>query len=192
MERSESKYFVTAGKMDEALVDLLGEKDFAYITVKEICARAGVNRSTFYLHYETIEDLLTECMEYLDRQFFSYFEENSGDFVRAIPSMKPEDLILVNRHYLIPYLSYIRDNLKVFQATLKHPEALQAEERYRRLNQYIVDPILERHGVPVEKRPFYKAYFLNGILAVIQEWIREECKQSPEEVSDIIEGLVVR
>ena len=51
MNRSESKYFNTARLMDDALIDLLSEKEFEYITVKEICEKAGVNRSTFYLHY---------------------------------------------------------------------------------------------------------------------------------------------
>ena len=36
MNKSESKYFNTASKMDEAFLDLLSKKDFAYITVKEI------------------------------------------------------------------------------------------------------------------------------------------------------------
>ena len=58
MNRSESKYFATAAKMDEAFLTLLEKKDFAYITVKEICAAAGVNRSTFYLHYETVLSLI--------------------------------------------------------------------------------------------------------------------------------------
>ena len=54
MNKSESKYFNTALCMDEALISLLKVKDLEYITVKEICEKAGVNRSTFYLHYETI------------------------------------------------------------------------------------------------------------------------------------------
>lgn len=41
MNRSESKYFATAARMDEAFLELLEKKDFAYITVKEICERQG-------------------------------------------------------------------------------------------------------------------------------------------------------
>ena len=52
------RYFETAELMDEALLQLLADKDLEFITVKEICERAGVNRSTFYLHDETIDDLL--------------------------------------------------------------------------------------------------------------------------------------
>lgn len=39
---------------------LLDEKDFELITIKEICSAAGMNRSTFYLHYGTVSDLLAE------------------------------------------------------------------------------------------------------------------------------------
>ena len=42
MNKKESKYFSTAAKMDAALIDLLEKKDFEYITVKEICEKAGV------------------------------------------------------------------------------------------------------------------------------------------------------
>lgn len=63
MNKHESKYFNTALLMNEALIRSLDKKDYEYITVKEICDIAGVNRSTFYLHYETMEDLLLETIE---------------------------------------------------------------------------------------------------------------------------------
>jgi len=47
LNKSESKYFATAARMDEAFFALLDKKNFACITVKEICETAGVNRSTF-------------------------------------------------------------------------------------------------------------------------------------------------
>ena len=41
MNRSESRYFATAARMDEAFLTLLAKKDFEYITIKEICEVAG-------------------------------------------------------------------------------------------------------------------------------------------------------
>ena len=73
MNKAESKYFNTATKMDLALISLLKKKPFEYLTVSEICKTAGVNRSTFYLHYETIGDLLNETTRYLLNDFLSYF-----------------------------------------------------------------------------------------------------------------------
>ena len=73
MNKAESKYFNTAVRIDEAFIALLEKKDFDYITVKEICEKAGINRSTFYLHYETIGDLLHESIEYMNRKCFASF-----------------------------------------------------------------------------------------------------------------------
>ena len=73
MNKSESKYFNTAVKMDLSLISLLKKKPFDYITVSEICKAAGVNRSTFYLHYENIGELLNETARYLLDDFLTYF-----------------------------------------------------------------------------------------------------------------------
>ena len=75
MNKSESKYFHTAERMDEALLSLLLEKDFEYITVKDICARAGVNRSTFYLHYENTTDLLAEAVAMIHGRYQRKFAD---------------------------------------------------------------------------------------------------------------------
>lgn len=79
MNKSESKYFHTALRMNEALISLLEKKDLEFITVKEICETAGVNRSTFYLHYETISDLMNETVEMVDKRFLSYFSQRERD-----------------------------------------------------------------------------------------------------------------
>ena len=97
MNKSESKYFNTALRMDEALLALLEEKDLEYITVKELCHRAGVNRSTFYLHYETITDLVNETLEMVMRRFLSYFPQQEEEILGNLGSRGREELILVTR-----------------------------------------------------------------------------------------------
>ena len=65
MNKNESKYYNTALLMDEALLQILEKKDFDFISIKEICQKAGVNRSTFYLHYENTNELLEETIGYI-------------------------------------------------------------------------------------------------------------------------------
>lgn len=84
MNRSESKYFATAARMDEAFLELLEKKDFAYITVKEICEKAGVNRSTFYLHYETVNDLLEESARHIIDRFIEAMPHDTAVFIENI------------------------------------------------------------------------------------------------------------
>ena len=46
-----------------AILDLMVEKEARKITVMELCKRADINKSTFYLHYESIDDCLQSCFQ---------------------------------------------------------------------------------------------------------------------------------
>ncbi|OUO34438.1 TetR/AcrR family transcriptional regulator [Flavonifractor sp. An306] len=190
MNKSESKYFNTALRMDEALIALLEEKDLGYITVKEICRQAGVNRSTFYLHYETIADLVDEALEMINRRFLSYFPQQEEDVLGNLGSRNREELVLVTREYLLPYLRFIRDNKKVYRAAFRNPGSMGANARYRELKQRILGPILERFEIPAARRPYYIAYYIEGIAAIVKEWLRQDCADEVEMIADIIESSV--
>ena len=118
MNKSESKYFNTAAKMDMALISLLKKKSFAYITVSEICQTAGVNRSTFYLHYETVGDLLEEAARYLLNDFLSYFSTDTKSIALNLKNCELNDLVFICDKYLTPYFMYIKDNKEVFGTAL--------------------------------------------------------------------------
>ena len=112
MNKSESKYFNTATKMDLALISLLKKKPFDYITVSEICEMANVNRSTFYLHYETVGDLLDETARYLLNDFLSYFGTDTKSIAFNLETCELNDLIFICDKYLTPYFTYIKDHIK--------------------------------------------------------------------------------
>lgn len=124
MNKNESKYFNTAVKMDEALMSLLEKKDFEYITVKEVCAEAGVNRSTFYLHYENTRDLLEESIELMQKRFLSYFEHDAAAVIGKIKTCPLDELILITPEYLTPYLTYINENRRIYAAAMSRPTHL--------------------------------------------------------------------
>lgn len=190
MNKSESKYFNTALRMDEALIALLEKKDLEYITVKEICAEAGVNRSTFYLHYETIADLVNETAEQVNQRFLSYFPREKQKIAAEMSGMKQEDLILVTREYLLPYLRFVRDNRKIYGAAFRNPGGMQAQRRYTQLKEEIFGPILERFSVEASHRPYYIAYYIEGIMAILKEWLRRDCADPVEVIAGIIEDCV--
>ena len=66
MNKNESKYYYTARLMNQALISLLEKKDIDFISITELTKKAGVNRSTFYLHYDNIYELLEETIENLN------------------------------------------------------------------------------------------------------------------------------
>ena len=46
--------------------------DFEHITVKELCEKSMINRRTFYLHYNSMDDIITEVLEELSLEFLEY------------------------------------------------------------------------------------------------------------------------
>lgn len=190
MNKSESKYFNTALLMDEVIIALLKEKDLEYITVKEICKKAGVNRSTFYLHYETIADLVDEAMESIDTRFLSYFAQETKDIWDKINGNELKDLILITQDYLKPYLRFISENKNVYRAAFRNPNSMQANIRYGNLKKYIIQPILKKFEVPEAFHKYYIAYYIEGIMAIIKEWLNSDCRDSVEVVAAVIEECV--
>lgn len=190
MNKSESKYFNTAKKMDMALLELLKKKPFDYITISELCKKAEVNRSTFYLHYENMCDLLSETTKYILDGFLSYFMEDTKNIVLDFSSCTPDELNFINDKYLIPYLTYIRDNKEIFSTALTHIKAFDFEGVYERMFEHIFDPILERFKCPEDSRRYVMKYYLNGINAISSEWLKEGCKKPISEIAEIIAGCV--
>ena len=191
MNKNESKYFNTAQKMDEALITLLDKKELAYITVSEICKEAGVNRSTFYLHYETIQDLLKETTEYIINKHLAYYSMDIREIRYRIESGKTSELVFINEKYLTPYLAFIKDNRKIFTLAIKEFKTLNFGSFYENLFVHIFTPILERFRVPKSQREYIMKFYLNGIVGIIMEWLGRGCEDEISEIIKIIEDCVM-
>lgn len=58
----------TRQKLEQACRRLVARKPYDAIQVEEICAEAGVARSTFYAHYTGKDDLKRRGLDHLDRE----------------------------------------------------------------------------------------------------------------------------
>lgn len=196
MNKNESKYFNTAVKMDEALLSLLEKKDFEYITVKEICEAAGVNRSTFYLHYENTSDLLREATQYVIDKHFSYYNIGSKDVIGRISRKKQSGdrsaMIFITDEYLTPYLQFIKENRRIFKLSIKHFEVMNMNEVYSGMFKHVFEPILESFCVPENERRFVIKFYLTGVFAIVMEWLDGDCKEDIGLIVKIVNDCVLK
>ncbi|MBS5664078.1 MAG: TetR/AcrR family transcriptional regulator [Roseburia sp.] len=192
MKKSESKYFATAARMDEAFLALLEKKDFAYITVKEICEEAGVNRSTFYLHYETMADLLSESVSHMNEQFLTHMKKDTDAFVTKLWDCPLDELYLITPEYLTPYLDYIEQHKLLFRTATENAAVLGMDKSYERMFRHVFTPILDRYGIPQQDRPYLMAFYIQGLMAIISEWLKNDCTDSVEDVVNVIQRCVKR
>ncbi len=186
VNKQQTKYQNTAKLMDEALIRLLEKKNYEFITVKEICAKAGVNRSTFYLHYETINDLLMETLQYIIEQRNNSFNNSLQIDKQKIMSCPLEDLVLITPQYLIPYLQFVLDNKRVFIAAQSQPKVFQTELMFDGMYREIFDPILSRFNVNQQNRQYMMSFYLNGMYSVVMQWVKKGCVESVEQIANVL------
>lgn len=191
MTKSESKYFNTARKMNEALITLLDKKDFAYITIKEICDVAGVSRSAFYLHYENTTDLLHETAQYIIDRHLTYYARDTQSIAVCYDTCRLEDLLFISTEYLQPYLTFIKENQKTFRVAMKEFHSMNFQGFYNKMFCNIFDPILRRFRVPENERPYMMKFYLSGIAAIITEWVETGCADNIETIIKIIAECIM-
>ena len=178
--------------MDEAFLELIEKKDFAYITVKEICERAGVNRSTFYLHYETVGDLLAESAQHIIDEFVAYMPHDTVEFLEKLRDRPLEELYLITPEYLTPYLTYIKEHRRIFKATVEQASALRMNDAYRDLNRHVLTPILNRFKVPPEDQRYVMQFHISGLMAIINEWLKDDCRDSIGHIVSVIQTCIMK
>jgi AcrR family transcriptional regulator len=182
VNKSESKYFNTALLMDEALLILLEKKDFEFISVKEVCDKAGVNRSTFYLHYENMDDLLKETLELINKKFNDSFETK----ITNLNFATKDDLFFIKDEYLIPYLNLIRKYKKIFKLIHDKPYLFNNDYARETLYNSLFNKILDIYEVKDEDKEYIFAYYTQGTLAIILKWVEKDCVDSIEKISKLI------
>ncbi|MBQ6555015.1 MAG: TetR/AcrR family transcriptional regulator [Firmicutes bacterium] len=108
-EKKDLRIIKSKKAIKSAFLELLQERGYSGITVKDIADRAIINRKTFYTHYETKDDLYNEIMqEILDKFTANHFIESlhktagkqQNDIIMSlldsIKSVRREFLILLN------------------------------------------------------------------------------------------------
>ena len=188
MNKNESKYFNTARLMDEALLLLLDKKEYEFITVKEICQKAGVNRSTFYLHYEGVDDLFRETVEMINERFFQTFNNKKLD----VQGSSTADCFLITPEFLTPYLNFILQNKRVFRLLYTKPKLFGSENTFNRMYAELFAPILRKFGTSEQNMPYVFGYYAGGITSVVKCWTENDCDKPVDELIALITTLLPR
>ena len=184
MNKSEAKFHNTAVKMDDALVALLEQKEFKDISIMDVCERAGVNRSTFYAHYDNLYDLLKETQERAVSEFFASLSSTVG--VVDISKMSADELIFISPQYLVPYLTFIKKNRRLYEV-YNNSGAFSIGEMDKQLIENVFVPIYAKNGVTDKRIVEYMShYFISGVTAITMEWVKRGCEDDILFICEVI------
>ena len=151
-------------KIEKVFIQLIQKKNIEEISVSMICELADLNRSTFYSNYIDIYDLAEKVMKNMEIEFGQFQLSNNAK----------QD----SNGYLNMF-RYIKDNQIFFKTYFKlesYSKSLPTQYNIELAEKYYDNKYIDYH---IE-------FFRAGLNAVIKKWLDGGCKESPEEINEII------
>lgn len=170
----------TRKKLRETLLRLMQDKPVNEITVKELTELADINRGTFYTHYSDVYDMLRS----LEDEFFA-------DFDRILEGFAPVSSETAFQ-YLLAIFSFLGENHEFCRTLLSDNGDLQFVRRVMALVGERCSAIWRRAAPNADEKRFemYNAFIITGCVGLIQNWLDDGLRETPEEIS-LLAGSII-
>lgn len=151
-------------KIQKAFINLLQDRQMKDITVSDLIKATGLNRSTFYANYLDIYDLADKTRQMLEKDFSALFADY--DYMNA-------------RDGAEKMFVHIKENQLFYKTYFK----LCYDEKFL-ISTY--DPKRAEKEQITQNIRYHIEFFRNGLNAIIKLWLAGGCKESPQEMAEIL------
>ena len=164
------RYKMNSEKIETTFLSLILKYRYEDITISQICKQAKINRSTFYAHYDDINDLIIKI---------------EGKFAKGMASIFNFGLRQEHNAF-VEMFAFVKQNKYFYKAFLNIPYATLAETNIkidvlRNIGQNTNIDKSDKIGI------FYRASFFGaGIKEMCRLWLERDCKESPEKMAQLL------
>lgn len=183
MEKKDQRTRLTKMLIRKAFAGLLRQKPIQSISIKELCAAAGINRGTFYAHYTDIYDLLKQIEA-----------DMMSDFQNALaPLLHTDEKELTPLKITTGIFKCLKENAdlcavtlgtygdKNFAAQLLHIGREKCMESY---SNYFAK------ATPIQIE-YYYSFVSAGCIGLLEKWLADGMTSSAEEIAEIAENIMM-
>lgn len=180
MNENDPRVKRTKKMFKDALKELmLNHDDYMDITVKELCDKAELNRRTFYLHYESIDEVLLDLQDEFSKEFYEATKQY--DHIKEVEPVIKAFFELNNKNkiyekiILSPSQDYLREMMRSKTVSiLDENDNLKAIRKYDIITQNIIEQ-----------------YYHMAVVASYREWARQRKIMPLDEVVKLTTNLVM-
>jgi AcrR family transcriptional regulator len=190
VSKSDPRSVRTRNQLRKALIELSSEKNFYSLTIKDITQLAGLNRTTFYLHYAGLHELLEDCARTLFSEMRTAIYGNTfSDFHQ-------------DQDELIPFIESVFLHLEQHEKFYRTMLGRQGNPLFRGLfqdllSELIFEPVIKRTpaGDPNPQLEMTIRFFSSGFTGIAAWWLEKGKPVSIHQVSqqiaaDILPGYL--
>ena len=162
--------------LNQALIELLQEKDFEHIKLNEICEKALVHKTTFYNHFQDKYELLNYLIKNIEKDILN----------------KNKDIKNINEYFLNitkEFINNIKHNSKFWTKILSNNQnGICTNIIYNTIIQNFKETMKNKVSyIPIN---YISLFYVNAIFSVIIEWVTTGMKDKEEDIILYIENLL--
>lgn len=163
----------TMAAVRKALIDLMGVQKFEDITISVLCKNAGISRKTFYMHYSSLEDVITDIGKDIYNQVSDRFKSKGSDYGMRDVLKDINEIIASNKD------SYS----KMATSESHHEFHVALEIAFQKI---VADVCRNSYGLTSPNLEYYSTFYASGIISVYGRWFRSHEKQPMEKLEQIL------
>lgn len=156
--------------LKQALLIIMKKKSFSKITIKELCDKANLNRSTFYANYQNINDILFDIYYDIYLDMSNFLQHLDYDYNIDYNIMQIKNII-----------DYLKEHQDSFQLLLANNENNMFEQQLTLfyMKKYVKDD-------SDDKERYQFLYHSIGSFTIICQWFKDGCHLSSMELAKMI------
>lgn len=166
MNTAQNKRFQqTERNIKDAFTQLLSQKAFDAISIRDICEKAAISRTAFYTHFDDINDLIIKIEQ----------EKSTHVGNLLLDEAKPR------KELFTEYFQYLKDNSGFYRAYF----SLNSSSYFSKelIAHYIQT---HKHRFTETELQYHTFFFMAGLKATALQWLLNGCKETPERLSEIL------
>ncbi|MBR2433444.1 MAG: TetR/AcrR family transcriptional regulator [Clostridia bacterium] len=168
--KNNQRYKMSSEKIETAFLALILKHRYEDITVSQICEKANINRSTFYCHYDDINDLIIKIESKFAKgtaSIFNFGERQTHEAFIELFTFVKENKYFYKAFLNIPYITNAETSTKMSVL-----ENIEQKSNFKSLSNI---------GI------FYRASFFGaGIKEMCRLWLQRDCKEPPEQMAKLL------
>lgn len=159
----------TKENIEKALFYLLKHKDYEKIFVKDICVIAGINRSSFYCHYQDVNDLMMQVENKLSKDVSHIF-----------------DTLPYTHNTFVQLFEYVKEYKDFYSAYLQQHNAFMERADFMDFGKKLKKTAFQVVSFTESELMYHMAFFASGLKALCKMWIKTGLKETPEQMAEIL------
>ena len=170
----------TIEAIKQSFEEMICEMDYEKIKVTELCQRAMINKKTFYVYYQTLDDLLSELQTELSAEYL----ERINDF------SLPDELDKVNREF---FLYSEEKGLAYEKITCAGSSSYQyiRSGMMKEVNDSGWGKSKQYQSLSDFEKTALMNFVNNAVLGIYRQWVEDGKQQSVEEIIALTNRLVL-